>query len=48
MAASTRPLKLGGNAIWSEWFAGQIDDVRVYRRVLGVAEIQTDMATPVG
>jgi hypothetical protein len=48
MPASTGPLKLGGNAIWSEWFAGQIDDVRVYRRVLSAAEIQSDMATPVG
>jgi chitodextrinase len=48
MAASARPLKLGGNAIWSEWFAGQIDDVRIYRRVLTAAQIQGDMATPVG
>jgi hypothetical protein len=48
MPASARPLELGGNAVWSEWFARQIDDVRVYRRVLTAAEIQADLATPVG
>ena len=29
-------------------FAGRIDDVRIYGRALTVAEIQTDMLTPVG
>jgi hypothetical protein len=48
MTVSTGPLKIGGNAIWSEWFAGLIDDVRVYNRALTAAEIQGDMATPVG
>ena len=48
MAVSSRPLKLGGNAIWSEWFAGLIDDVRIYGRALTAAEVQGDMATPVG
>jgi hypothetical protein len=43
MAVSTGPLKLGGNAIWSEWFAGQMDDVRVYDRALGATDIQADM-----
>jgi hypothetical protein len=47
MTVSTGPLKLGGNAIWPEWFAGRIDDVRVYNRALGAAEIQADMNTPV-
>ncbi len=42
------PLKLGGNAIWGEWFAGQLDDVRVYDAALTAAQIQTDMNTPVG
>ena len=47
MAVSTGPLKLGGNAIWGEWFAGLMDDVRVYNRALTAAEIQTDMTSPV-
>jgi hypothetical protein len=43
MAVSTGPLKIGGNALWSEWFAGLIDDVRVYDRALSATEIQGDM-----
>ncbi len=43
MAVSTGPLKLGGNAIWGEWFAGRMDDVRVYNRALSASELQTDM-----
>jgi hypothetical protein len=48
MTVSTGMLKLGGNGIWSEWFAGLIDDVRIYSRALTPAELQGDMATPVG
>jgi hypothetical protein len=41
-------LRIGGNAIWNdEFFAGQIDDVRVYNRALSLAEIQAGMNTPV-
>jgi len=47
MAVSTGPLNLGGNAIWGEWYAGLIDDVRIYERALTPTEIQSDMATPV-
>jgi hypothetical protein len=43
MAASTGPLRIGGNSIWGEWFAGLIDDVRVYNRALTSAQIQSDM-----
>ena len=42
------PLRIGGNAIWGEYFQGQIDDVRVYNRALSQSEIQIDMVTPVG
>ena len=48
MTASTGVLRIGGNAIWNEWFSGQIDEVRVYSRALSAGEIQTDMNTPVG
>lgn len=48
IAASNGALKIGGNTIWNEWFAGAIDDVRVYKRALTAAEIKTDMNTPVG
>ena len=43
MPNSTGALRIGGNDIWSEWFDGQIDEVRVYGRVLTGAEIQADM-----
>ena len=46
--ASTGPLDIGSDAVWGEYFAGLIDDVRVYNRALSQTEIQTDMNTPVG
>ena len=42
------PLRIGGNTIWGEYFAGQIDEVRVYNRALTAAEIQGDMNRAVG
>ena len=43
IAASTGALRFGGNAIWGEWFAGSLDDVRIYNKALTAAEIQADM-----
>jgi hypothetical protein len=43
LAASTGVLRIGGNAVWGEYFAGRIDDVRIYNRALSAAEIQVDM-----
>ena len=48
MATSASPLRIGGNGVWGEYFSGLIDEVRVYNRALSPAEIQADMATPVG
>ncbi len=48
LVTSTGALRIGGNSIWGEYFAGLIDDVRIYNRALTAAEIQTDMITPVG
>ena len=33
------PLRIGGNGLYSEYFKGQIDEVRVYNRVLSAAEV---------
>jgi glucose/arabinose dehydrogenase/PKD repeat protein len=41
------PLRFGGNGVWSEWFAGRLDEIRVYNRALTQAELQADMSTPV-
>ena len=46
--ASPNPLWIGGNSPYGEFFAGSIDDARVYNRALSATELATDMATPVG
>jgi hypothetical protein len=46
--SSSSPLSIGGNSPYGEYFNGLIDDVRVYNRALSQAEIQTDIATPLG
>jgi hypothetical protein len=43
---TTGALRIGGNGIWSEWFQGLIDEVRIYNRALTQTEIQTDMGNP--
>jgi hypothetical protein len=43
MPATTNPLRIGGNNIWGEYFAGRIDEMRIYNRALTQPEIQTDM-----
>ena len=48
IAVSAGALRIGGNQIWNEYFAGRIDEVRIYNRALTVAEIQADMSLPVG
>jgi Concanavalin A-like lectin/glucanases superfamily len=45
--APANPLWIGGNRPYGEHFDGLIDDVRVYDRVLGPAEIRADIARPV-
>ena len=39
MAASTGALRIGGNSIWGEYFAGLIDEAHVYNRALSAAEV---------
>ena len=47
LSATSNPLRIGGNANWGEYFAGTIDEVRVYNRALSAAEIQADMNAPI-
>lgn len=47
LTASANPLRIGGNSIWGEFFAGQVDDVRIYNRVLTAADIMADMNSSV-
>jgi hypothetical protein len=44
---SSGALRIGGNAVWGEWFAGLIDEVRIYNRALSQAELEDDMDTPI-
>ena len=44
---STGALRFGGNNVWSEWFAGRLDEIRVYDRALTQAELQSDMTRAV-
>jgi hypothetical protein len=36
-------LRLGGNAIWGEWFSGAMDDVRIYDVAVSPMQIRADM-----
>ena len=47
IASSSNPLQFGGDAIYGQYFAGKIDEVRVYNVALSAAQVQTDMNTPV-
>jgi hypothetical protein len=46
IATSTNPLQIGGDSIYGQYFAGRIDEVRIYNRALSAAQIQNDMNTP--
>ena len=37
IAISTNPLQIGGDSIYGQYFAGRIDEVRIYNRALSVA-----------
>jgi glucose/arabinose dehydrogenase len=46
--ATTNLLRIGGSpALGTQYFAGLIDEVRIYNKALTAAEIQSDMITPI-
>ena len=45
---STGALTIGGDALYGQYFAGRIDEVRIYNTALSASQIQADMDTPVG
>ena len=47
IGTSAKPLRIGGNAVFGEWFNGTIDEVRVYNRALTAAEISADRNRPI-
>ena len=48
IATSTNPLQIGGDSIFGQYFAGTIDEVRIYNTALTQTQIQTDMTTAIG
>jgi hypothetical protein len=46
LAVTSYPLRFGGHAR-RQWFAGRLDEVRVYDRALTAEQIQADMARAV-
>jgi hypothetical protein len=47
LLTSTGNLRIGGNALRGEFFAGLIDEVRIYDRALSATRIGADMNAPV-
>jgi regulation of enolase protein 1 (concanavalin A-like superfamily) len=47
IATSGNPLQIGGDGFYGQYFAGIIDEVRIYNRALSAGEIGMDMTTPV-
>jgi hypothetical protein len=45
--SANNPLYIGGNVFHGDYFAGSIDEVRIYSRVLTAAEIQGDMTVAI-
>jgi hypothetical protein len=39
-------IRIGGNALFGQWFDGRIDEVRIYERALDGAEVAADMEAP--
>ena len=46
IATSANPLEIGGDSINGQYFAGVIDEVRIYNRALSASEVLADMNTP--
>ncbi len=43
VAVSANQLSIGGNTVWGEYFAGRLDEIRIYNRALTQTEIEIDM-----
>jgi hypothetical protein len=47
LAQTSGVLRIGGAATFGDWFAGTVDDLRIYNRALSQLEIVTDRNNPV-
>jgi glucose/arabinose dehydrogenase/chitodextrinase len=48
ITARGNPIRIGADASTAQFYKGMLDDLRIYNRVLTQAQVQTDMAMPVG
>ncbi|HXD20688.1 MAG TPA: LamG-like jellyroll fold domain-containing protein [Vicinamibacterales bacterium] len=48
IAVSGGPLQIGGDSGAGQYFAGAIDEVRIYSTAISEAQIRADMTTPIG
>ena len=48
IATSSNQLQIGGDSIYGQYFAGTIDEIRIYNTALTQAQIQADMNAPIG
>jgi glucose/arabinose dehydrogenase/chitodextrinase len=48
IATSSNQLQIGGDSIYGQYFAGTIDEIRIYNTALTLAQIQADMNAPIG
>lgn len=47
LRVTTGAFRIGGNAVWGEWYQGLIDEVRIYNRALTATQIAADMTRAV-
>ena len=47
IATSTNALQIGGDSLYGQYFAGLIDNVRIYNVALSAAQIQADQTTSI-
>jgi fibronectin type 3 domain-containing protein len=47
IATSTNALQIGGDSVYGQYFAGMIDEVRVYNTALSASQVLTDESTPI-
>ena len=48
LRSSATPLTIGSDPVYGQYFAGRIDEVRVYNTALSAAQVVSDMNTPIG
>ena len=47
IAADTHALRFGGSELLGRWFAGRLDEIRIYDRALTLEQLNADMDRPV-